>query len=99
MKRFALSVALCLAVHAPATLAQPGPGNRDFRGPPPGRDMSGRDMQRRDFDRARPDQERDRYDRQREMERRQTMSPDERRQLRRDIGDHGREVYRDRGRQ
>ena len=37
-----------------------------------------------------------RGDRDAQDPRRGQLSPDERRQLRRDIGDHGRDVYRDR---
>ncbi len=103
MKRwvmFAVCLSLqALAWEAPVAHAQqgprPGPGARDFRGPPPGRDAP-----RRDFDRMPPADRGDReLMRQQQWERRQMMSPEERRQLRRDIGDHGREVYGERGRQ
>jgi hypothetical protein len=50
--------------------------------PPPQRDQ----MPQRDF----------RGDRDAQDPRRGQLSPEERRQLRRDIGDHGRDVYRDR---
>lgn len=68
--------------------AQQGPGRRGDRGeqmrppqPPPQRD-AGRDMRDRNSGGPpRPGQ----------------LSPEERRQLRRDIYDHGRDIYRDRG--
>ncbi len=70
--------------------AQPGPGGgrRGMDGParpmpPPQRDQ----LPARDF----------RGDRDAQDPRRSgQLSPEERRQLRRDIGDHGRDVYRDR---
>ncbi len=91
---FALSLAAAVLAAGGAAIAQPGqgsgPGSREFRGPPPGRDMPRRDDEWRR-------QHRDEW-RQREMERRQQLSPEERRELRRDIRDHGRDVYGDRQR-
>jgi hypothetical protein len=83
---------LACALAAGPAAAQPGPpahgqgqGARDYRGPPPGQDM-----QRG----GRPDAPRREDYRQRESERRQQwMTPDDRRDLRRDIRDHGRDVY------
>jgi len=68
--------------------AQQGGGNRRGtdrpmrQAPPPQREQ----MPPRDF----------RNDRDAQDPRRGQLSPEERRQLRRDIGDHGRDVYRDR---
>jgi hypothetical protein len=82
-----------------AALAAAWPSHAQ-QGPPPGRRAMERQqpmppmrpMPPQRESPARPADFRDR-----DMEpRRQSMTPDERRQLRRDITDHGREVYRDR---
>jgi hypothetical protein len=90
MKRLLImaSIATLLTAAWPAHAQQPPAGGR--RGmdqpmrpmPPPQRDQ----MPPRDF----------RGDRDAQDPRRGQLSPEERRQLRRDIGDHGRDVYRDR---
>jgi hypothetical protein len=68
----------------------PPPG---YGGPPPGYGgQSGYNNPRR-MDGGGDQQRRDEH-RQRDMDRRQQMSPDDRRDLRRDIRDHGRDVYR-----
>jgi hypothetical protein len=95
MKALALALAAALLLPPGTALAQPGPpgqGPREFRGPPPGQEMQRRDEWRGQG--WRHDAERRDEYRQREMERRQQwMSPEDRRDLRRDIRDHGRDVY------
>ena len=91
MKRLVITagIAMLLAAawHAHAQPPGPGGGRRDMD--PPTRPMQPMPPQRepaRDF----------RGDRDAQDPRRGQMSPEERRQLRRDIGDYGRDVYRDR---
>lgn len=88
MKRIVAMIAIAtLLAAAWPSYAQPGPPGRRAAdkqsmrpAPPPQREPPGRDAR----------------DREREQSRRASMSPEERQQLRRDIGDHGRDVYRDR---
>jgi hypothetical protein len=93
MKRLVIMAAMAAALVGAAGTgyAQPGPGPGGGRRgmepptrpmPPPQRDHQ---MPQRDF-RGDPGHD----------PRRGQLSPEERRQLRRDIGDHGRDVYRDR---
>lgn len=85
-------LALALSGTMPVATAQPGKdGDRGARGP------GSEQMQRGDMGR-RDDMQNQRGMREREEMRRgmQQMSPDERQQLRRDIRNHGREVYGDR---
>ena len=92
MKRLLImaSIATLLAGAWPSHAPPQGPGGGGRRGmdqpmrpmPPPQRDQ----MPPRDF----------RGDRDAQDPRRGQLTPEERRQLRRDIGDHGRDVYRDR---
>jgi len=88
MKRIVAMIAMAtlLAAALPG-YGQPGPSGRRAAdkqsmrpAPPPQREPPGRDARDRDA----------------EPPRRASMSPEERQQLRRDIGDHGRDVYRDR---
>jgi hypothetical protein len=65
-----------------------GRAQRDDRGG----DRGGHGQQN-DFSRERPER-RDRFEPQREREPREQMSAEERRQLRRDVNDAGREIYR-----
>ena len=72
-------VVLC----APAWAQQGPPGGRGMEQPMPQRQMPQRDGQGPNADRRGMPQQRDR------------LTPDERRDLRRDISKHGREIYRD----
>ena len=88
MKRLLImaSIATLLATAWPGHAQQPPPGG-GRRMDPPTRPMPP----------PQPEPTRDfRGDRDAQDPRRGQLSPDERRQLRRDIGDHGRDVYRDR---
>lgn len=100
-----LILGLCIAAAGalvalpPIAHAQPGQGQQrggpppGYNGPPPGYGgQSGYNNPRR-MDGGGDPQRREEH-RQRDMERRQQMSPDDRRDLRRDIRDHGRDVYR-----
>jgi hypothetical protein len=98
MKQQMSALVLALALAAPAAFAQPGPpgpgqgqGPREFRGPPPGYEG----QRREDWHGGRgQDPQRQEQWRQREMEgRQQRMSPEDRQDLRRDIRNHGRDVY------
>jgi hypothetical protein len=90
MKRLLImaSIATLLTAASPGHAQQPPPGGGRRMEPPmrpmppPQRDQT----PARDF----------RGDRDAQDPRRGQLSPEERRQLRRDIGDHGRDVYRDR---
>ena len=93
MRVLALALVAVLLQQAPA-LAQPGPGSSEYRGQGPGRDM----QRREDRDQWR--RERREEMRQRDTEHRPNwMSPDDRRELRRDIREYGRDVYRERERE
>lgn len=87
-------LALGLALGAADASAQPG-----RNGDRPGRDADARQLQRGDMGRRSDPREhqremmREREDMRRGMHH---LSPEERRQLRRDIRDHGRDVYGDR---
>jgi len=84
MKRIILIASLAAAFAAawPA-FAQTGPQGRSATDrPPPTQPVP-------------PSRPADMRERDKEPPRRATMTPDERRDLRRDIRDHGREVYRD----
>jgi hypothetical protein len=82
MKRIAIIAGFAAAVAAaPPGFAQPGP--------PPGR---GATDQPQPLPPSRPA---DARERDASPPRKATMTPEERRDLRRDIRDHGREVYRD----
>ena len=87
MKRLLImaGIATLLAVAWPGHAQQqpPGGGRRGME--QPARPMPPQQPQPRD----------PRHDRDAQDARRGQLSPDERRQLRRDIGDHGRDVYRD----
>jgi hypothetical protein len=86
LRRSVILAALCLAtLQAFPAIAQQGPrrDGREMRQDPPPRP-------------APPPPDRQREVREREVQRRETMPPEERRQLRRDIYDHGRDIYRDR---
>ena len=83
------SVAMLLVSALPGYAQQGGGGRRGMdrplrQAPPPQREQQ--QMPPRDF----------RNDRDAQDPRRGQLSPEERRQLRRDISDHGRDVYRDR---
>jgi hypothetical protein len=109
MRILALYVAAAGALVAlpPSAHAQPGQGQQrggpppgyggpppGYGGPPPGYGGQPGYNNPRRMDGGGDQQRRDEY-RQRDMERRQQwMSPDDRRDLRRDIRDHGRDVYR-----
>ena len=84
MKRMMVIAGLAAAlVAAWPAFAQTGPqGRRAMDRPPPAQPMQ-------------PSRPGDLRERDKETPRRATMTPDERRDLRRDIRDHGREVYRD----
>lgn len=93
MKRFAAlaGIFMALAVSLPAQ-AQPGDGPRRFE----------RFQQQRDFQRQR-EMRREEFQRQQQERQEQEgrpgrLTPEERQQLRRDIREHGRDVYRDRPR-
>ncbi|MGE5792238.1 MAG: hypothetical protein ACM36B_06085 [Bacteroidota bacterium] len=91
MKRLLImaSMATLLATAWPGHAQQPPPGGGRRGMEPPMRPMpppQREQMPPRDF----------RGDRDGQDPRRGHLSPEERRQLRRDIGDHGRDVYRDR---
>jgi hypothetical protein len=84
MKRLLLIAGLAAALAAtwPAFAQDNSQGRRASPAPaPPAAPPPGRPADLRERDRAPPS--------------RTTMTPDERRDLRRDIRDHGREVYRD----
>ena len=87
MKRFATlaGVLLVLVASLPAQ-AQPGDGQRRFERFQQQREMRREEFQRRQFER---DGQEGRPGR---------LTPEERQQLRRDIREHGRDVYRDRPR-
>jgi hypothetical protein len=93
----ALGIAFAGALVAtpPDAFAQQGQGQHRG-GPPPGYGPGpGYGGGQRGYDNPRQDHPRRDDYRQRDMERRQQhMSPDDRRDLRRDIRDHGRDVYR-----
>jgi len=76
-------VALILLVALPAE-AQHGQGGRGIGRAAPGRPMSPQQVPARDV--AGPNANRD-----------ARMTPEQRRQLRRDVHDHGRDIYRERG--
>jgi hypothetical protein len=91
MKRLLIlaSMATLLAAAWPGHAQQPPPGGGRRGMEPPMRPMPPPQREQlppRDF----------RGDRDAHDPRRGQLSPEERRQLRRDIGDHGRDVYRDR---
>lgn len=84
VRRSLVLAALCLAtLQAFPAVAQQGPrrDGREVRQEPPP---------------PPPQPDRRREVREREPQRRETMPEEERRQLRRDIYDHGRDIYRDR---
>lgn len=84
-----LGMAAMLALSWPAA-AQP-PGGRPFKGPPEGERPRGPEgMPHRHA--------RDGGEREQRWERHRRLSPEERRALRRDISEHGRELYRPRER-
>lgn len=87
MKHFATlaGVLLALVASLPAQ-AQPGDGQRRFERFQQQREMRREEFQRRQFER---DGQEGRPGR---------LTPEERQQLRRDIREHGRDVYRDRPR-
>lgn len=87
MKRILVSVGLVAALAA----AWPSAAQH----PPPGRRGADRPQQPLPM-RPPPPPQREVPGREAQDPRRATMTPDERRQLRRDITDHGRDVYRDR---
>jgi hypothetical protein len=91
MKRFAAcaGVLVALAVALPA-YAQPGDGSRRLE-----RQQQMREFHRqREFRREQDFQRRHRERQQLDEERAGRLTPEERRQLRRDIREHGRDVYR-----
>mgnify|MGYP000858275341 CR=1 FL=1 len=93
MKRYAVlaGVLLTLVASLPAQ-AQPGDGSRRFE----------RLQQQREFQRQREMRREEFQRRQQEREEQEgrpgRLTPEERQQLRRDIREHGRDVYRDRPR-
>ena len=78
MKAFAASVLLAALVSLPAS-AQHGQGSRSAG---PGRPSSPQQVPARDMRQQQRDANRD-----------ARMSPEQRRQLRRDVADHGRDIY------
>jgi hypothetical protein len=78
-----------------AALAAAWPSHAQ-QGPPPGRRTMDRQQPMQPMRPQRELPARPADYRERDEPRRHSMTPDERRQLRRDITDHGREVYRDR---
>ena len=74
--------AAALAAAWPAFAQSGAQGRRAMDRPPPAQPLP-------------PSRPADLRERDKETPRRATMTPDERRDLRRDIKDHGREVYRD----
>jgi len=98
VKRFATlaGVLISLVLSLPAQ-AQPGDGSRRFE-----RFQQQREMRREEFQRQREFRREEFQRRQQEREEREghpgRLSPEERQQLRRDIREHGRDVYRDRPR-
>lgn len=84
MKRTLLTAALAVALAAawPAFSQSRGQGRSATERPPATQPLP-------------PSRPADMRERDKEPPRRATMTPDERRDLRRDIRDHGREVYRD----
>jgi len=93
MKRLVImaGIAALLAGAWPSHAQPQGPGG-GRRMDPPARPMPPMPPQRDQQPMRDPRGDRDAHD----PRRGQHLSPEERRQLRRDIGDHGRDVYRDR---
>jgi Skp family chaperone for outer membrane proteins len=90
MNRFAAlaGILIALAASLPAQ-AQPGDGSRRIE----------RFQQQREFQRQREQEfQRRQFEREEREGRPGRLSPEERQQLRRDIREHGRDVYRDRPR-
>ena len=87
MKRMIAIAGLAVALAAawPAFAQTGAQGRRAVDRPPPAQPIQP----------TPPSRPADLRERDRETPRRATMTPDERRDLRRDIRDHGREVYRD----
>ena len=95
MKRFATlaGVLISLVLSLPAQ-AQPGDGSRRFE-----RFQQQREQRREEFQRQREQEfQRRQLEREEREGRPGRLSPEERQQLRRDIREHGRDVYRDRPR-
>lgn len=94
MKHLPAIVALAMLIACQATLAQPhrpaGPGG----GGGPGRAYEDQRAARDNLRREVPDRRREQGTQEDRGERR--MSPDERRELRQQIRDHGRDIYRER---
>ena len=76
-------VALILLASLPAAAQQQAQGGRDVGGGAPGRPTPPRQVPARDTTN-------------RDANRDARMTPEQRRQLRRDVHDHGRDIYRDR---
>lgn len=96
MTKYPVLLALMLALAAPAVQAMPG-GGRFFQardGHRPNGQQRDRPQQQPNYQREEPQRFQRRDEGNAGEQQRQRLSPEERRQLRRDIHDAGRDIYR-----